>query len=96
MRTQSLAEAIVPLGPKTRLHRHHQTEEIYHVTAGRGRMSLGQERFSVGIGDSILIQPRTPHCVEGLGTDPLHILCGCSPAYFHEDTELLDAEEPGT
>jgi mannose-6-phosphate isomerase-like protein (cupin superfamily) len=33
---QSLAEAIVPPGGKTRLHRHPVTEELYHFTAGTG------------------------------------------------------------
>ena len=37
-RNQSLAEAIIPAGTRTLLHRHHRTEEIYHVTAGQGRM----------------------------------------------------------
>lgn len=92
-RNQSLAEAIVPPGTRTLRHRHHRTEEIYHVTAGRGRMSLGQESFEVGTGDSILIPPETAHCIEALGTDPLHILCCCSPAYSHEDTEILDTED---
>jgi len=87
---QSLAEATVQAGGLTLLHQHHRTEEIYHVTAGRGRMTLGSDVFEVGSGDSILIRPGTPHCVEALGTESLRILCCCSPAYSNEDTELLD------
>lgn len=90
VRNQSLAEAIVPVGTRTLLHRHHRTEEIYHVTSGRGRMTLGLEVFDVSPGDSILIPPGTPHCIEAGGSDPLQILCCCSPAYTHEDTELLE------
>jgi len=89
---QSLAEAIVPSGGRTLLHRHRLTEEIYHITAGSGRMTLGSETFDVAVGDSVLIPPGTPHCIEALGTTPLRILCCCSPAYAHEDTELLEAE----
>ena len=40
-RAQSLAEATVPAGSRTLLHRHHSSEEVYHITAGRGRMTLG-------------------------------------------------------
>lgn len=40
-RAQSLAEATVPPGTRTHLHRHAKTEELYHVTSGRGRMTLG-------------------------------------------------------
>jgi mannose-6-phosphate isomerase-like protein (cupin superfamily) len=86
---QSLAEAIVEPGQTTALHRHHLTEEIYHLTAGRGMMRLGSESFGVKTGDSVVIRPGTPHCITNTGPEPLHILCACSPAYSHDDTELL-------
>jgi mannose-6-phosphate isomerase-like protein (cupin superfamily) len=91
-RNQSLATACIPPGTRTFLHRHHLTEEIYHVTAGMGRMHIGNEIFDIVTGDSVLIPPGTPHYVETIGTTPLRILCCCSPAYAHEDTELLEAE----
>jgi len=86
---QSLAEAVVPAGTVTRLHRHLRSEELYHVTAGRGRMFLGQECLEVAAGDTVLIPPGTPHRIEAIGPDALHVLCCCSPPYAHEDTELL-------
>lgn len=89
VRQQSLAEAVVPPGTTTLLHRHAKTEEIYHVTRGHGRMTLGDEQFTIGVGDSIAILPGTPHCVANTGPTALHLLCCCSPAYAHEDTELL-------
>lgn len=88
VRNQSLAEAIVQPGEKTRLHRHKVTEELYHVTHGTGMMTLGTERFSVAAGDTVLISPGIPHCVEATGVEALRILCCCSPAYSHEDTEI--------
>ncbi len=92
---QSLAEAIVPPGTRTLLHRHRRTEEIYHVTSGTGWMTLGDDVFEVEPGDSILIPPDTAHCIQAGGDETLRILCCCSPAYAHDDTELLDAEETG-
>lgn len=56
-RAQSLAEATIPAGTRTILHLHHLTEELYHVTAGEGRMTLGAETFAVGIGDTVCIPP---------------------------------------
>ena len=44
-RSQSLAEATVHPGQRTHLHRHALTEELYHVTSGRGLMTLGEARF---------------------------------------------------
>ena len=86
---QSLAEAIVPAGSETRLHRHQVMEELYHITAGTGRMTLGTDQFDVRPGDTVCIPPGTAHRIANTGSTPLKILCCCSPAYSHEDTELL-------
>ncbi|UZP65840.1 cupin domain-containing protein [Desulfovibrio mangrovi] len=88
-RNQSLAEAEVPVGAVTLLHVHHETEELYHVTAGTGRMTLGEGSYEVGVGDTVLIAPGTAHCIANAGSVPLRILCCCSPAYSHSDTELV-------
>ena len=87
---QSLAEATVAPGARTLLHRHAVTEELYHVTAGSGIMTLGDACFKVGAGDTVLIAPGTPHRIEATGSEPLRFLCCCSPPYSHEDTELLE------
>ena len=91
-RLQSLAEATVEPGTRTQLHRHAVTEELYHVSAGIGIMTLGDSCFKVGAGDTVLITPGTPHRIEATGTEPLRILCCCSPPYSHEDTELLEGD----
>jgi mannose-6-phosphate isomerase-like protein (cupin superfamily) len=61
---QSLAEAIVAVGEGTQLHKHHRSEEIYHITAGEGRMVRGNEIFAINPGDTICIPPGTPHRVD--------------------------------
>ena len=88
-RGQSLAEAIVPVAGETRLHRHHFSAELYHITAGHGRMTLGESVLEVAAGDTVSIPASTPHCIANIGDVPLRILCCCSPAYSHADTELL-------
>jgi mannose-6-phosphate isomerase-like protein (cupin superfamily) len=91
MKNQSLAEAVVEPGKDTLLHRHHRSEEIYHIVSGDGLMTLANDRFPVTTGDSILIPPGTLHNIANTGTTPLVLLCCCSPAYSHEDTELVDS-----
>jgi mannose-6-phosphate isomerase-like protein (cupin superfamily) len=86
---QSLAEATVPPGTATLLHRHILSEELYHITAGEGMMQLGDKRFAVTVGDTVLIPPGTPHAIESSGRVELKILCCCAPPYAHDDTELL-------
>jgi len=85
---QSLAEATVAPGGETRQHRHHTTEEIYHITQGKGLMRLGDQMFEVTVGDSICIAPGTLHNIKNIGEVPLKILCCCSPPYRDSDTEL--------
>ena len=86
---QSLAEARVLPGQTTQLHRHQQSEELYHITQGEGEMTLADETFNVQQGDTICIPPGTPHCIHNSGSQELHILCACAPAYSHQDTEIL-------
>ena len=86
----SLAEAIVRQGSTTMLHIHRRSQEIYHITQGKGMMALGIERFEVKSGDSVLIMSGMPHCIENIGTQPLRILCCCHPPYDHQDTQILN------
>ncbi|HRD92315.1 MAG TPA: cupin domain-containing protein [Accumulibacter sp.] len=88
-RQQSLAEAIIQPGQQTRLHRHRISEELYHVTRGTGLMTLAGETLDIAVGDTVLIPPGTAHGVTATGSEALHLLCCCSPAYDHGDTELL-------
>ena len=87
----SLAEAVVPLDGETTLHRHLTFQEIYHFLEGEGIMTLGEESFSVKVGDSVLIPAGTPHKVANTGTASLRFLCCCTPPYTHEETELLES-----
>ncbi|MBT8489459.1 MAG: cupin domain-containing protein [Deltaproteobacteria bacterium] len=86
---QSLAEAIVPVGVSTLLHRHLKSEELYHVIEGTGVMYLGDRQFSISARDTVYIPRGTPHKIKNSGSIPLKILCCCYPAYSHDDTELL-------
>lgn len=89
-RLQSLAEACVEPGQRTALHKHLRSEELYHITAGEGRMTLGERSFSVRAGDTVHIAPGTAHCLENTGAELLRVLCACTPPYDHDDTVLLD------
>jgi len=89
-RNQSLAEATVPAGGTTIQHLHRTTEEIYHFTAGRGRMRLGDDESDVGAGDCVVIPPGTPHKLWASPDQPLVLLCCCAPPYSDDDTEMLE------
>jgi mannose-6-phosphate isomerase-like protein (cupin superfamily) len=86
---QSLAEATIPEGKATALHHHQRSEEIYHVTAGKGKMTLGDKTFEVAAGDTICIPPQTSHRLHNTGEVPLKLFCCCAPPYSHDDTDLV-------
>jgi mannose-6-phosphate isomerase-like protein (cupin superfamily) len=86
---QSLAEARLPPGAGTAPHYHPQTEEIYYILEGTGRMTIGQESAEVGPGDAIAIPPGAVHTITATGSVPLKFLCCCAPGYEHSDTVLV-------
>lgn len=94
LRNQSLAEARVPVGTATREHFHRRAEEIYYITRGEGRLRVGNEEREVRAGDAIAIPPGLKHQLWNTGSDILHLLCCCAPAYEHADTILTEAEKP--
>lgn len=90
IRRQSLAEARLAPGAATAPHFHRATEEIYYITEGRGRMTIGEEHRDVGPGDAIAIPPGEVHTIANTGPSVLRFLCCCAPGYEHEDTVLAD------
>ena len=92
MRTdnQSLAEATVPAGSATDAHYHRVAEEIYHFTAGSGRMRLGDREGHVRAGDTVVIAPGIEHKLWASPDEDLVLLCCCAPAYSNKDTVITE------
>jgi mannose-6-phosphate isomerase-like protein (cupin superfamily) len=87
---QSLAEASLPPGAATTEHFHRQSEELYLVTAGVGRLRIESEDREIAVGDCAVIPPGARHKLWNTGDDVLRVVCACSPAYSHEDTVLTE------
>ena len=88
----SLAEATIAPGQTTHRHRHRQSEEIYYVLAGEGLVEVAARPVRVQAGAAVLIPAGAEHCATNTGNAPLVLLCACSPAYQHEDTELTEGQ----
>jgi mannose-6-phosphate isomerase-like protein (cupin superfamily) len=87
---QSLAEARIPVGGATIEHYHRTTEELYLVTAGRGRLVIDGEERAIETGDCALIPPGARHKLHNTGAETLCIVCACAPAYSDADTVLTE------
>jgi mannose-6-phosphate isomerase-like protein (cupin superfamily) len=91
IRNQSLAEARLPAGASTQEHYHPRAEEIYFITHGMGKIRIGGETHDVNAGDAIAIPPGSKHKLWNTGTETLHLLCCCAPAYEHSDTVITES-----
>jgi len=89
---QSLAEASLQPDGATTEHFHRQSEELYLVTAGRGRLRIEGEERELAVGDCAVIPPGARHKLWNTGDTVLRVVCACSPAYSHEDTVLTGPE----
>ena len=58
----------------------HTYDEVVHVLAGQGVVHLDGEQTEIGPGTSIYLPPRTPHCLENTGSEPLQVLGVFYPA----------------
>ncbi|HUR44783.1 MAG TPA: cupin domain-containing protein [Candidatus Saccharimonadales bacterium] len=90
IKNQSLAEARLPVGTSTQEHYHPKSEEIYFITAGRGRMRIEAETEEVEAGDAIAIPPGKKHKLWNTGDETLRLLCCCAPCYEHSDTIITE------
>jgi len=81
----SLAEEMLPVGASVGEHHHMETEEIYYLLEGRGRMSVGAETREVAAGDAVFIPRGAIHTLENTGDEPIRLLLVCGPAYSRED-----------
>jgi mannose-6-phosphate isomerase-like protein (cupin superfamily) len=85
---QSLAEARLLPGHSTAGHRHLETEEIYYILEGAGKMEIEGEFRDVGVGDAIGIPAGARHQITNTSDVVLKFICCCAPAYEHDDTVM--------
>lgn len=81
----SLAEEVLPAGKSVGRHYHLETEEVYYILQGAGRMTVGSEARDVSAGDAVFIPRGSAHTLENTGQTPMTILLVCGPAYAYED-----------
>jgi mannose-6-phosphate isomerase-like protein (cupin superfamily) len=70
----------IPAGAEQRSHAHVDSEQVYVVVRGRGRMTVAGDVEDVSEGDLVFIPPATEHSIVNEGADDLLIVTAASPA----------------
>lgn len=75
--------SVMEPGEAPPLHQHDDTEQVFYVLSGSGRLETGAEADDQGLlvpGDLVRIPPSTPHRVHCVGDEPLrYLVVDCFP-----------------
>ena len=87
METTSTIVKLLNVMPKQKLslQKHKFRSETWYVINGRAKVTRGNERFSLELGDSIIIEKNQIHSVENIEVDPLEIIEIQTGNYLGED-----------
>jgi mannose-6-phosphate isomerase-like protein (cupin superfamily) len=88
-RNLSVTWVDVPSGAEQRSHSHDESEQVYVVVKGRGKMRVAGDEEQVGEGDLIFIPPSTEHCIVNDGPDLLVYVTAASPPVSMEELYRL-------
>jgi mannose-6-phosphate isomerase-like protein (cupin superfamily) len=69
----------VPPGSEQRSHSHPDSEQVYVIVRGRGRMRVAGDTEQVGEGDLVFIPPGAEHRIANDGSEPLVYVSAASP-----------------
>jgi mannose-6-phosphate isomerase-like protein (cupin superfamily) len=69
----------VPPGAEQRVHSHPDTEQVYVIVRGAGRMRVAGDAEQVGEGDLIFIPPGAEHGIVNDGSETLVYVSAASP-----------------
>ncbi|MBI4850564.1 MAG: cupin domain-containing protein [Acidobacteria bacterium] len=62
-----------------KLHTHHDADKIYFVLEGIGHFYVGEEKQTLGVGNTVLAPAGLQHGVENLSEERLVLLVVMSP-----------------
>lgn len=75
--------SVMEPGEAPPLHRHDDTEQVFYVLSGRGRLETGEDAEpagTVGPGDLVRIPPGTLHRIHCISDEPLeYLVIDCFP-----------------
>lgn len=70
----------VPSGIDQELHSHEESEQVYVVCSGAGKMTVAGDTQPIATGDLVLVPPATDHSINNDGDEDLCCVSVQSPA----------------
>jgi mannose-6-phosphate isomerase-like protein (cupin superfamily) len=81
----SIARATVKPGVTTVPHHLKDVQEIYIITSGQGKVTIGDLKpTDVAVGDVVVIPPMTSQKITNTGKVDLVFYCVCTPRFTQE------------
>jgi mannose-6-phosphate isomerase-like protein (cupin superfamily) len=84
-RNLSVTWVDVPPGARQQAHSHEDSEQIYVIVRGRGRMQVAGDQEDVGEGDLVFIPPATAHGIKNHGEETLVYITAAAPPVSMEE-----------
>lgn len=81
----SFAKLIIKPGEKSRPHYHKNTEEIYYILSGTGKIIIDHESLNIRPGHAILLPLGSHHQIINTGADDLTFVCADAPVFDPRD-----------
>jgi mannose-6-phosphate isomerase-like protein (cupin superfamily) len=78
-RNMSVTWLEVPEGTDQELHSHEESEQVYIVASGSGRMTVAGDTQEISQGDLILVPPATDHSIANSSSEDLCCVSVQSP-----------------
>ncbi len=97
----AIMEALLPPGARaTRIHRHHETDEIWYILDGQLTFRIGSEQLQASGGTCVVVPRGVLHGLVNTSPNPVRYLLMLTPGhmsgYFQELGALIDATPAAT
>jgi mannose-6-phosphate isomerase-like protein (cupin superfamily) len=81
---------LVPGGPRGRVHRHSESDNVYIVRRGEGTLTIAGETHTIKSDQVIHIPAGVPHSLSNLGSDVLELFEIYAPAGRQFDFKIVE------
>lgn len=91
IRNMSIASGTLKRGQRAISHFHRNSEEMYYVLSGHGRVYIGDTIDIISAGDAVFIPIGAVHALDNRDSSgPLKVLAISSPPYSDEDIFFVE------